>query len=88
LLRELDRALGRVDADRFPDERRQEKTHVAESAAEIEHGFVRCGFRERENVAVALAPLARRRRERRDAVKPIEVFVGVEIVSEGHEVGC
>ena len=40
--------------------------------------------RERENVAVALGPLALRRRERRDAVELVEVLVGVEVVAKGH----
>jgi hypothetical protein len=62
--------------------RREQKTHVAESAPEIEHGLFGRGPRERQDVAVALAPLALRSRELRDAVELLEVLVRVEVLSE------
>src|SRR6185295_8811758 len=42
------------------------------------------------DVAIALAPLPRRRRERRDAMQAVVVLVGVELGLEGHAsiLGC
>jgi len=83
-LRELDRVRRRVDSDCFLHERREQETHVSERAAEIENGLFGRRLREREDVAVALTPLALRGRERRDAVQPLEVLVRVEVLSKRH----
>jgi hypothetical protein len=81
-LGELDRPRRCVDADRFSHVRREQEADVAERAPEIENRLVGGRPRERKDVALALAPLSLRRRERRDAVELVEILVGVEIVSK------
>ena len=82
LFGELDRAGRSVDSDCLLHARREKEADVAQSAPEVEHRHLGRGHRQREDVAVPLAPLALRRREERDPMEPVEVLVGIEIFAK------